>query len=350
MIKKLLIFLLVLNAAFLHAQSIKTDVLVIGGNPSGVSAAIQSARSGENTVLATDGFHIAGMSTEGATVILTDQHIPSGLWGEFRKRYRDIHNGNHPVDSPLTAPFAMEKSMAESVLKQMTDSVKKLTVDLGLSFNTIEKDGDGWSVKFLRDGKVFRVKAKVIVDGTENGLVAEKAGKKLGDHESFFYRKGAGTLFMTAIAAGDALPGTEGPMADGYPPSPFWYIPLDAVLRSGVENIFVTESILSPDKSAQYLPAELELGQSVGAVAAYLPFFKTTARNIKVRVIQGELLDFKAYLLPFEDIAQTDPDWRAVQQVCATGLLRGGIQEKEFNFMPGHFCGSARKNRVLFLP
>ncbi|RYD72203.1 MAG: hypothetical protein EOP53_22335 [Sphingobacteriales bacterium] len=47
-----------------------------------------------------------------------------------------------------------------------------------------------------------------------------------------------------------------------------------------------------------------------------------------MRIIQGEILDHRGYIFPVTDIAFTDPYFRAVQQVCATGLLRG-IQKTE---------------------
>jgi hypothetical protein len=68
---------------------------------------------------------------------------------------------------------------------------------------------------------------------------------------------------------------------------------------------------------------QMILGQGVGTVAAYCAFFKTTTKSLRVRTIQGELLDFKGYLMPFSDVNQSDPYFRAYQQVAATGLLQG---------------------------
>ena len=51
MIKKLLVILLIFNCSLINAQTIRTDVLVIGGSPGGVAAAVQSARSKVKTIL-----------------------------------------------------------------------------------------------------------------------------------------------------------------------------------------------------------------------------------------------------------------------------------------------------------
>jgi alkyl hydroperoxide reductase subunit AhpF len=144
MIKKLLVLSLVSYTAVLQAQNLKTDVLVIGGSPAGVAAAIQSARSGENTILATDGFHVADGASAETISIHTNNLIPSGLWGEFRNHVRAMYGGGHPTGSSAANSLEFKKTQATLVLKAMTDSVKKLTLDSGLTLSTIEKDGDGF--------------------------------------------------------------------------------------------------------------------------------------------------------------------------------------------------------------
>jgi len=95
----------------------------------------------------------------------------------------------------------------------------------------------------------------------------------------------------------------------------------------------------------------MTLGQGAGATAAYLAFFKTTTKHLSPRVIQGEILDHKGYLMPFVDVPITDPAFRAVQQVGATGLLKG-IQAPHGNsaqvlFMPDSTVKTAEVQPVL---
>ena len=75
--------------------------------------------------------------------------------------------------------------------------------------------------------------------------------------------------------------------------------------------------------SITYPSVQMTLGQGVGATAAYCIFFETTTQSLRPRVIQGEILDFKGMLMPFADIKTTDRDYRAIQQIGATGLLQG---------------------------
>jgi hypothetical protein len=352
MIKKLTLLLLISNCSIIYAQTIKTDVLVVGGSASGIAAAIQCGRSKVKTVLADNGFKIGGGTLEGQMLALdAGNNIPSGIWGEFRKHIRDFYGKTSGYDTVQSAALKFEPGTGTSILKKITDTVKNLTVYQNALFSTIKKDGDKWEIYFTQNGKTITVKARVVIDATEAGSVTAKAGAKFyepfGNHPDNSNLK----LYRTSIAAGEALPGQQlndvSSPGNNYPQYPAFCIPLNAVLVKDADNILVTEKALPGDKNIQYLPLQLQLGQGVGTVAAFCAFFKTTTKHLNVRTIQGELLDFKGFLLPFTDINQTDLAWRAVQQVCATGLLRGRLQNAHFVFMPDSAVTTAEVEPVL---
>jgi hypothetical protein len=336
MIKKLFVILLACNCSLAYAQTIKTDVLVIGSGASGIAAAVQCARSKVKTVL------VEAQSTPGwnlppgdSFIVNTNKNIPSGIWGEFRMRIHELYKGRPGYDSTYNAPLKFERSAAQAIFKKITDTVKNLTVYLNSPFAAIKKDGDRWDVRFTQNEKTIIFKVKVVVDATETGEIAAKAGSKLN---AGFNKESTGPIrYRTALAVGDNFPAQIN-LPNIYPPSPAWYIPLSSVVLKDVDNILLAEKILPGEKSIEYLPVQLELGQGVGALAAYCTFFKTTTKNLKVHVIQGELLDFKGYLVPFTDISPMDRNWRAIQQVCATGLLKGVQQgtdnSRQFVFNP----------------
>ena len=90
MIKKLLIPLLCFVFTFSHAETIRTDVLVIGGGASGVAAAIQSARSKVKTLLVEPGPWLGGSITmSGMCVLEANSNLPSGIWSEFDRKVTD---------------------------------------------------------------------------------------------------------------------------------------------------------------------------------------------------------------------------------------------------------------------
>src|SRR5258707_13164454 len=92
MIRKLLIPLLFFACSFARAETIKTDVLVIGGGACGVAAAIQSARSKVKTLLIEPGPWLGGSMTMGGMCVLdANRNLPSGIWGEVRRKVTDYY-------------------------------------------------------------------------------------------------------------------------------------------------------------------------------------------------------------------------------------------------------------------
>jgi hypothetical protein len=510
MVKKIFLVLFLLNSSFTYAQTIKTDILVIGGGASGTAAAIQGARSKLKTLLVEPGPWLGGsMTAGGMCVVEGNRNLPSGIWGEFRKRVQEFYKKTPGFDTTYNGILRFEPYTGAAILKKMTDTVKNLTVKLNTPWTAIEKDGTGWEVSITINNKKTTVKAKVVIDATETGDVAAKAGeafvsgfdsaqdtgeslapptalpriqditwmaivkdfgraadrtiakpagydaanyaclkdkniskmlndgklpndkymikwagcgnqypttvddlkpanrdtfyakarlhtlgliyylqtelgfKNLGLDDEFptpdhlpyipYIREAARTkgvvrmttddifkpydraakLYRTAIAVGDASPGQhygEGtaPKTD-YPPFMAYSIPLGAIVLKDLDNLLVTEKAMSVshlvNASSMYPSVQMAVGQGAGATAAFCAFFKTTTKKLNVRIIQGELLDFKAYLLPFADIKQSDPYFRAMQQVGVTGLLKGVQQVKgnsaQLFFMPDSVVSTA---------
>jgi hypothetical protein len=457
MIKKLLILLLCFAFSFSRAETVRTDVLVIGGGASGVAAAIQSARSKVKTLLVEPGPWLGGsMTMSGMCVLEANRNLPSGIWGEFHRKITDYYRPRLGYDTTHNSVLRFEPYTGADILKKICDTVKNLTVKMKTPWTAVKKDGTGWEVTIIINGEVVKVDTKVLVDGTETGEVAAKAGAKFdGDADTeritwiailkdfgrnadktiskpegynaavYSWLKGKdirqmlhavsipndkymldwgkyssgnvdgstskeelykkarlntlglvyylqtelgyknlgldgqfGTpdnlpfaplvlqsrhvkgvvrmimddvtkpydreskLYRTTIGVSDAVP--AGVQADKFPP---YTIPLGSIVVGDLDNILVTEKVLSVtndvNNSIVYPSVQMTLGQGVGATAAFCAFFKTTTKRLHVRTIQGEILDYKGYLVPITDIAQKDPHWRAVQQVCVTGLLKG---------------------------
>jgi hypothetical protein len=355
MIKKLFVILLVSNCSLLYGQTIKTDVLVIGGGASGVAAAIQCARSKVKTILVIKNYDLIGGTENEMISIDANRDIPSGIWGEFRKKVQDNYKTTKGYDTTQNAVLRFEPHTGAAIIKKISDTVKNLTTYLDASFTTIKKDGDRWEVSITQNSKTITVKARVVIDATQNGDVAAKAGAKFTSGFDNYDGSSELNSYRTSIATGEALPrhshSDKHSSTTVYPPYPAYCIPLTAVLLKNIDNIMVTEKALRGDNTLQYIPVQLTLGQGVGTVAAYCAFFKTTTTNLRVRIIQGELLDFKGYLLPFTDVSPKDPAWRAIQQVSATGMLKG-VQRitsdgAKFLFNPDSLVNTAEIRPVL---
>jgi hypothetical protein len=488
MIKKILFALFITIPLLSVAQTVKTDVLVIGGGAAGTSAGIQAARSGVKTIIVEPGPWLGGSMTAGGNCIVeANRNLPAGIYGEFRKHVRNFYKNEPGYDTAINAALRFEPYTGAAILKRITDTVKRLTVKLNTPWNGIKKDGDGWLVTIREKNENVLIHAQVVIDGTETGDVATKAGaqfdigfdsnKNTGEkiapdnainqiqqvtwiavvkdygraadrtitkpegydpklyaglkgkdikkmlaevklpndkymikwaecsspttsedlepeNREEFYKKGrlhtlglvyyletelgfknlapdfqefntadhlplipyiredkraqgqirmvaddifipydrASKLYRTSIGVGDAGPGQHYEAGSravpvNYPPFPGYSIPLGSVILRDIDNLLVTEKAVSTthlvNASTFYPSVQMTLGQGVGTIAAYCAFFKTTTKKLNVRKIQTELLDYKGYLMPFVDENWTDPYFRAIQQVGATGMLRG---------------------------
>jgi hypothetical protein len=516
MIKKLLLVLLIFNGTLSFAETIKTDILVVGGTASGTAAAIQGARSKLKTMLIEQGPWLGGNLTSGGMCVVEgNRNLPTGIWGEFRRRVRELYAKTPGYDTAYNATLRFEPYTGAAILKKITDTVKNLTVKINSPFIGIKKDGTGWDVSATIDGKTTIIKAKIVIDATETGDVAAKAGevyaygfdskketgetlategssrvqdlswiailkdygsqadktiaqpegydasqyaclktknikqlltdgrlpndkymikwadcgnqfpvtatdlkpenrdafyarvrlhtlgliyylqtelgyKNLGLDDGFTtpdhlpytpYLREAGRatkglirmmlddiykpyareskLYRTAIAVGDAYSGQHYtgeavPLVD-YQSFPAYGVPLGAIVLKDLDNLLVTEKAMSVthlvNASTMYPSVQMAIGQGAGATAAFCAFFKTTTQNLNVRIIQGELLDFKAWIMPFSDIKPTDPYFRAIQQIGASGLLKG-VQKADENtakllFQPDSLVATAEIEPIL---
>ncbi|GAB3931107.1 FAD-dependent oxidoreductase [Mucilaginibacter myungsuensis] len=180
MVKKLLLIVLFLTPITLFAETIRTDVLVVGGTASGVAAAIQSARSQVKTLLIEPTPWLGGEMTAGGMSILdANPKLSSGIWAEFRKRVRDFYKRTPGYDTTSTAPLKFEPYTGAAVLKRICDTVNHLTLKLNTPYLTAKRDSGKWVLTVLIDGKEATIKAKVLVDATPNGDIAALAGAKL---------------------------------------------------------------------------------------------------------------------------------------------------------------------------
>ena len=284
------------------AQTIRTKVFVIGGGAAGTGAAIQSAHSGVETMLIEPGKYL------GSGISAVDTASRLGLEKNLVQVYKKSQN---------LSLSKLDTSLIPVVLKGWTDTVKNLKVMLNTDIRSIDGSGKKWKIK-LSNGR--KVKAEVIVDASPNGIVGIKAvpAEKTSDlprlapvsniklsniYSSNLYR----TAVVTDTAAG--------------------ITPLAAYISPEIENLVFAYS-------GKNVKPSLVMGQAAGASAAYCAFFNTTTKKINIRVIQGELMAYGMWFLPFTDIHVTDPHTAAIQHIAATGILKGDLKNNKLYFMP----------------
>jgi ribulose 1,5-bisphosphate synthetase/thiazole synthase len=338
MIKKLLFGLFILIAAAVHAETIKTDVLVLGGTPGGLATAMQSARSKVKTILVMQEAWLTTALPASGMISLTANHpAPAGLLANFYKKVT-ADQKNKLTDTSRKTIVQVEASAVASILKKMSDTVKNLTIKTNATWSSVKREGEGWEVIVTVAGKTEIIKARVLVDATANEELLAKIGAKFAGGIASYTDVKEEKLYRTSIACTMHAPAPQGTPA---------FIPLKALLVKDAGNLLVIGPLIREGSNGADLAWQLTVGQGAGCTAAYCAFFKTTTKNLKVRVIQGELLDFGGELLPFADLTPADHAWRAVQQVCATGLLKGILHGDDFNFDADATVSTAEVRPVL---
>lgn len=293
--KRTFILVLIGCACFLssYAQKIKTDVLVVGNGNAAVAAGLQSAISGVNTMLI----------FQEPNIVLSppDNSLRSGLESSFLKRYRKAKN---ITDSLATITY--DDQTIAAVVKQWADSTKKLTIKSAIKWTKFKRSGSGWTVE-LQDGTTIR--AKVLVNA-EISKTASNQWQPL-DYSNEIYR--------TSIGAGYPLQNSTASI-----------ISLYNLLQPDQENLVSLTAGKGTDTGLQSMAA----GQAAGATAAYAAFFNTKTSLSNLKAIQGELINYRLALMPFVDVPEADTNFKSIQFVGVTGVLKAEIKNGEAYFLP----------------
>ena len=281
-----LLFCLGAHASF--AQKIRTDVCVYGNTTAALAAGIQSARSGVQTLLISNS---DSWIDQPSLADWENASIASGLGTELLKKYKQLEKNK----------VLKADSLLQSI-KTLADTVKNLKIISASTIEEIKESGKGWELT-LKGGQ--KIKALILVDGDTNHALLKQLRLKPSASSTIAFDV-KNPLIKTSVAI-------LGPNS---------ILPLQALVVEKQANIVSIPSGVSAF-------AQLNAGQAAGATAAYCAFFKTTTENLNVRLIQGELLTYKATLLPFKDMHQTDSNFVALTHVALTGLLNSGIGQNE---------------------
>ena len=300
MIRKSTFSLLILLGSFgLSAQTIRTDVTVAGGSAAGISAGIQAARSGVKALIIEESSALSPVFAPGDFLILErirDHYI-------YKKESEDGKK-----DSTKRPPINNDNAI--EILKSITDTVKNLTVILNTGIRKVEKDGKGWEVK-LQNGRT--VKTDVLIDAdvkqsvtTLLKIVPEQTIIQLGNWINS--PQSTPKLFRSSLGWGTRQAGNR---------TSSYLIPAATLMPAGIENLFL---IPPAAKGAQ--PQAMLAGQAAGASAAFCAFFKTTSKNLNIRITQGEMLAYDARIIPYADIDFNDRHALTFQHSGLSGLVK----------------------------
>ena len=171
-------------AAFSQAFSSNNryDLVIVGGTPGGLMAAIAAARENKSSLILERTTHIGGLPANGlgATDIET-RGATTGLFGEFVGRIKSYYIDKYGIDSQQVKDcsdgYHFEPSVAERVFLEMLGEYgTKITVLYNRQFDAdpvnIEKSGTNiTSVTVLNreSGQMEKYNGKVFIDATYEG-------------------------------------------------------------------------------------------------------------------------------------------------------------------------------------
>jgi hypothetical protein len=108
---------------------------------------------------------------------------------------------------------------------------------------------------------------------------------------------------------------------------PSFNIPLSCLIPENQDNIVIAEKSISVSNivngTTRLQPCVMQIGQAAGLLAAQSIKEGVAPKNVSVRNLQAILLEANGYIMPFVDVKQNSPYFKAVQKIGATGLLKG---------------------------
>ena len=140
-------------------------------------------------------------------------------------------------------------------------------------------------------------------------------------------------LYRTGIAVGDYpidhhhKKNPSAPQHLDFFSVPSFNIPISCLIPENHDNIIIAEKSISVSNvvngTTRLQPCVMQIGQAAGLLAAQSVKDDLAPKNVSVRKLQNMLLEANGYIMPYVDVKQNSPYFKAVQRIGATGLLKG---------------------------
>ena len=157
----------------------ETDVLIVGGGASGVSAGLQSARMGVRTMIVEETPWLGGMLTSaGVSCVDGNYKLRSGIFGEFTDSLAARYGGYPSLQTGWVSNINFDPHVGQEIFTSMTEAESAyLTVERNAEWKSVRTGNDRKEVIFVdEDGRKRLISAKVLIDATELGDVAKACG------------------------------------------------------------------------------------------------------------------------------------------------------------------------------
>lgn len=170
-------------------ESIKTDILIVGGGTSGTIAAIQAARAGKKTVLVENGSMLGGTTTTGGVAFpgiffAWGKQVIGGIGWELVQEAVSLNNDQLPDFSvPHGRQHWRHQVRLNGPLYALVIEDKCVEAGIDLRFYecpvAVVQQKDGWKVTTVGKGSQTEIICNQLIDCTGNASVVSLAGFNL---------------------------------------------------------------------------------------------------------------------------------------------------------------------------
>jgi len=218
---------LLLSGVFAASTLVAQEVVIYGGTPGGIAAAVSAARLGREVVLVEYHGHIGGMTTSGlGKSDIENRAMIGGLFKEFvagvLQHYVGTYGPGHENTKLCQDGYYAEPSVAEKVFESMLAQQPKLTVLKGWRLQSAAVENGkltGITILHRQHGEERKLEAKVFIDATYEGDLYAAAGAefRLGrESREEFGEPHAGVVYFN-YQTHEFLPGSTGAADDRLP-------------------------------------------------------------------------------------------------------------------------------------
>jgi len=252
--------LLACVASSAACQTNEADVIVLGGTPSGVAAAVAAARMGSSVVLLEPTGHVGGIVSNGLTnADITNRQAVAGLFYEFTQRVLEHYRNTYGADSSQVKlsrnGYYFEPHVAENVLLEMIrEQGKRIRLVYRHRIREAIREGDRVAGVVMEDldheKRPVTFRAAMFIDATYEGDLAARAGVeyRVGRESRDEHGEPLAGRLYAFFGSSELLPGSTGEA--------------DAGIQAYCFRIFVTknpDNFVPIPKPEVYDPADYDL-------------------------------------------------------------------------------------------